>query len=47
MAFIDDGQRQNGRDDEYLNILEQLELEKNADRKEVVYEFDEKDDEEK
>lgn len=45
MAFIDDGQKQNGRDEEYLNILEWLELEKNADHNEVVYEFDELEDE--
>lgn len=46
MAFIDDGQKQSGRDEEYMIVLEQLELEKNANHAQLVYEFDEKEDEE-
>ncbi len=44
MAFIDDGQRDGRKDEDYLEIMDMLEMEKNQDFQEMVYDFD--DDEE-
>lgn len=46
MAFIDDGQRDGQKDENYLEILNALELEKNKDFEELTYEFDDDDENE-
>lgn len=45
MAFIDDGQKDGRKDEDYLEIMDMLEMEKNQGFQELVYDFDDEDEE--